>query len=259
MKKSLATVSTLAVTAALVAGLTGCVTVNVQKPGNDNDNANTEQSANSANAENSEASANSNAGKDSNASANANKNSNANTAPSGNSNTSKPSDDFSTSFSSAYPAPKDATQKVGNSKTGYIMVPEDWMDRTTQDIDEHKLDATAATYVVDPTTEFTSGVLMHFAFSSSILMETYNTDFASKAKEIIAKYDKDTDNYSNCERHNYTLNGKNASVIKYDTADGVDVYFVTLDTGEHSCTMFTVYALPSQAEHIVGYLNTWGE
>ena len=227
--------------AALVAGLSGCITVTIQDK-----NANTNEPSASSNANNE--SANKNADKDNdvkdvhkNESSTSNSNSNDN-------------------WGRGDAEPVESTNKVGSAKVGYIQVPTDWKDRTTQDFDERARDASGVVYVVDPTPEFTSATLSHFAFASSIKMETYPTGFSSKLTEISDKFEEDTDNYSDPTWKSVKVAGHNAAKVTTEMLnDGVNVsvYAIDKDDTGSSCVILTGFSTPSNTKAIEGYMESW--
>ena len=148
------------------------------------------------------------------------------------------------------------SQRFGNAKTGYVSVPSDWMDFTSK-LDSNMVDSTAATYIVDPTTEFTSAVEAHWAYSSSIKLETYNCKYTDKADELLYKYKGETDNYTTPSIEKMTFNGKNASVVACSSADNVDITNIAIEKDAGSCILITAWSTRSNTEAIIGYVATW--
>lgn len=247
MKVQLKALGIAVASAALVAGLSGCITINVQDSSNKNAN---EPAANASNA------ANDNAGTDNAATNESGKNENI--SGTANSNTTNINDNSNWGRGDAEPI--DSDQKVGSAKVGYIYVPADWIDRTSKDFSEREVDATGVVYVVDPTTEFTSATLSHFAFASSIKMEVYNTGFATKLTEIMDKFKADPDHYSAPVWTQAKIAGHDAAKITTTmTDDGVNVtvYSIDANDGAKSCVILTGFSTPSNIDAVEGYMESW--
>ena len=149
-----------------------------------------------------------------------------------------------------------ASQRFGNAKTGYVSVPSDWKDFTSK-LDARTVEASAMTYLVDPTTEFTSAVESHWSYSSSIKLETYPCKYTEKADELLYKYRGETSNYKNPEIQKMTFNGKNASVLKCSSADNVDIANIAIEKDANSCILITTNSTSSTDEAVLSYAATW--
>ena len=112
------------------------------------------------------------------------------------------------------------------------MVPVDWVDRTDQDSQPEQIDASAVTYVVDPTTEYTSAALSHYAYSSSIQLEAFPTSYTDKADEYLYNYRGDTENYSDVTIEKDKFSGHDASVVSCKSIDGVTVTHIVFDKND---------------------------
>ena len=148
------------------------------------------------------------------------------------------------------------SQRFGNAKSGYVSVPSDWKDFTSK-LDSRVVEASAMTYLVDPTTEFTSGVEMHWAYSSSITLETYPCKYTDKADELLYKYRGETDNYTTPDIQKTTFNGKNASIVACSSADGVDITNIAIEKDANTCVLITAWGTPSTDEAVLSYVATW--
>ena len=239
MKKKLAGIGAIAASAMLIASLSGCVNVTVKK--NDNENSNTTE-----NVEKNTNTSNKNSNSSSNTNANSNGSSNKNSNTSSNGNEGRGDSE-----------PLSGT-KAGNSKVGYVSMPSDWKDRSS-DVDERIRDSKATVLVVDPTTEFTSGVLSHFAFSASVQLEAFPTSYESRADEILYDLRGKTDDYANVEIKKDKFNGHDASVITCESADGIDVKYVVFDKdgSGKSCITAMAYSTPSTAKTVNEVLASW--
>lgn len=246
MKKLPLILATGAASALLAMGLSGCITFNTTAPANNTNTANTETSSNSANANNENNANNANTN-----TANDNKNV-ANT-----SNTSNTSSNTSSSGKAAL----GATQKFGSAKTGYIKVPEDWKDRTKDDFSSQQIDSSAITYVVDPTTEYTSAALAHYAFASSIKLETFPCKYTEKADEYYHDYQAKSDDYSDLNIEKDQFSGRSASVVSCESIDGVKITHIVFDKQSTApgCIAITATATPSNNDAILSYVSTWSE
>ncbi len=162
----------------------------------------------------------------------------------------------SASSTSAGEADLGKSQRFGNAKVGYVSVPSDWKDFTDK-LDSRMVDSTAAVYIVDPTTEFTSGVEMHFAYSSSITLETFPCKYTEKADELLYKYRGETDNYTDPTIEKTTFNGKNASILGCSSADNVDITNIVIEKDANSCVLITAWATRSNDEAVLSYVATW--
>ena len=161
-----------------------------------------------------------------------------------------------TSSSSASPANLGQSQRFGSAKTGYVSVPSDWKDFTSK-LDSRVVEASAMTYLVDPTTEFTSGVESHWAYSSSITLETFPCKYTDKADELLYKYRGETDNYTTPDIQKTTFNGKNASVVACSSADNVDITNIAIEKDANSCVLITAWGTRSTDEAVLSYVATW--
>ena len=161
-----------------------------------------------------------------------------------------------TSSSSASPANLGQSQRFGSAKTGYVSVPSDWKDFTST-LDSRVVAATAMTYLVDPTTEFTSSVESHWAYSSSITLETFPCKYTDKADELLYKYRGETDNYTTPDIQKTTFNGKNASIVACSSADNVDITNIAIEKDANSCVLITAWGTRSTDEAVLSYLATW--
>ena len=161
-----------------------------------------------------------------------------------------------TSSSSASPANLGQSQRFGSAKTGYVSVPSDWKDFTSK-LDSRVVEASAMTYLVDPTTEFTSSVESHWAYSSSITLETFPCTYTDKADELLYKYRGETDNYTTPDIQKTTFNGKNASVVACSSADNVDITNIAIEKDANSCVLITAWGTRSTDEAVLSYVATW--
>ena len=161
-----------------------------------------------------------------------------------------------TSSSSASPANLGQSQRLGSAKTGYVSVPSDWKDFTSK-LDSRVVEASAMTYLVDPTTEFTSSVESHWAYSSSITLETFPCKYTDKADELLYKYRGETDNYTTPDIQKTTFNGKNASVVACGSADNVDITNIAIEKDANSCVLITAWGTRSTDEAVLSYVATW--
>ena len=161
-----------------------------------------------------------------------------------------------TSSSSASPANLGQSQRLGSAKTGYVSVPSDWKDFTSK-LDSRVVEASAMTYLVDPTTEFTSSVESHWAYSSSITLETFPCKYTDKADELLYKYRGETDNYTTPDIQKTTFNGKNASVVACSSADNVDITNIAIEKDANSCVLITAWGTRSTDEAVLSYVATW--
>ena len=161
-----------------------------------------------------------------------------------------------TSSSSASPANLGQSQRFGSAKTGYVSVPSDWKDFTSK-LDSRVVEASAMTYLVDPTTEFTSSVESHWAYSSSITLETFPCKYTDKADELLYKYRGETDNYTTPDIQKTTFNGKNASIVACSSADNVDITNIAIEKDANSCVLITAWGTRSTDEAVLSYLATW--
>ena len=161
-----------------------------------------------------------------------------------------------TSSSSASPANLGQSQRFGSAKTGYVSVPSDWKDFTSK-LDSRVVEASAMTYLVDPTTEFTSSVESHWAYSSSITLETFPCKYTDKADELLYKYRGETDNYTTPDIQKTTFNGKNASVVACSSADNVDITNIAIEKDANSCVLITAWGTRSTDEAVLSYVATW--
>ena len=225
--------------ALLAAALAGCVTVNVTK-------------SESASSESASA-----------ASSTATKTTTSTTSTTGKSDSSTTATSSTSASSSsdwgrgdAEPVDLTKSQRFGNAKVGYVSVPSDWKDYTSK-LDSRMVDDYATTYVVDPTTEFTSSVEAHFAFSSSIKLETYPCKYTEKADELLYKYRGETDNYTTPTIEKTTFNGKNASILGCSSADNVDITNIVIEKSSNSCILITAWATRSNDEAVLSYVSTW--
>lgn len=250
MKRITLVLSAVAASMLLVAGLTGCAASNAPASSNP---SNTSSSAAASASEN--ASSASNTSSASSASVASAKDT---------SNTSSASNASSASTGSSFEGRGNAeptydSKKVGRSKTGYVLVPVDWIDRTDQDFKPQQIDASAVTYVVDPTTEYTSAALSHFAYSSSIQLETFPTSYTDKADEYLYDYRGDTENYSDVTIEKDKFSGHDASVVSCKSIDGVNVTHIVFDKNDdgHSCVAITVYGTQSTNDAVLSYVATW--
>ena len=226
-----------ALAGALVAGLAGCVTVNVNASSGSSGSSTTTSAAASASA----ASASSTIGKD------------ASSAAASSAAASSTSGDWGRGNA----APTDPnSQCFGSDKTGYVWVPSDWKDFTSK-LDPRVVEASAMTYVVDPTTEFTSAVVAHFAYSSSITLEAFPCKYTEKADELLYQYRGETDNYTAPSIEKTTFNGKNASVLKCTSADNVNITNIAIERDANTCILITAWGTPSTEEAVLSYVNTW--
>ena len=119
------------------------------------------------------------------------------------------------------------------------------------------VDSTDATYIVDPTTEFTSAVEAHFAYSSSITLETFPCKYTDKADELLYKYRGETDNYLTPSIEKITFNGMNASILGVTSADNVDITNIVIEKDANSCILITAWGTRSTDEAVLGYVSTW--
>ena len=161
-----------------------------------------------------------------------------------------------TSSSSASPANLGQSQRFGSAKTGYVSVPSDWKDFTSK-LDSRVVEASAMTYLVDPTTEFTSSVESHWAYSSSITLETFPCKYTDKADELLYKYRGETDNYTAPDIQKTTFNGKNASIVACSSADNVDITNIAIEKDANSCVLITAWGTRSTDEAVLSYVATW--
>ena len=161
-----------------------------------------------------------------------------------------------TGSSSASPANLGQSQRFGSAKTGYVSVPSDWKDFTSK-LDSRVVEASAMTYLVDPTTEFTSSVVSHWAYSSSITLETFPCKYTDKADELLYKYRGETDNYTTPDIQKTTFNGKNASVVACSSADNVDITNIAIEKDANSCVLITAWGTRSTDEAVLSYVATW--
>lgn len=161
-----------------------------------------------------------------------------------------------TSSSSASPANLGQSQRFGSAKTGYVSVPSDWKDFTSK-LDSRVVEASAMTYLVDPTTEFTSSVESHWAYSSSITLETFPCKYTDKADELLYKYRGETDNYTTPDIQKTTFNGKNASIVACSSADNVDITNIAIEKDANSCVLITAWGTRSTDEAVLSYVATW--
>ena len=161
-----------------------------------------------------------------------------------------------TGSSSASPANLGQSQRFGSAKTGYVSVPSDWKDFTSK-LDSRVVEASAMTYLVDPTTEFTSSVESHWAYSSSITLETFPCKYTDKADELLYKYRGETDNYTTPDIQKTTFNGKNASVVACSSADNVDITNIAIEKDANSCVLITAWGTRSTDEAVLSYVATW--
>lgn len=161
-----------------------------------------------------------------------------------------------TSSSSASPANLGQSQRFGSAKTGYVSVPSDWKDFTSK-LDSRVAEASAMTYLVDPTTEFTSSVESHWAYSSSITLETFPCKYTDKADELLYKYRGETDNYTTPDIQKTTFNGKNASIVACSSADNVDITNIAIEKDANSCILITAWGTRSTDEAVLSYVATW--
>ena len=229
MKRIALILSAAVVSMLLVVGLTGCIA------------ANTSASLNSSNTSSSTAAATSD-----NAS-NASSASDASTKDTSNASNISTSSDFEGRGNAE---PTYDSKKVGRSKTGYVLVPVDWVDRTDQDSQPEQIDASAVTYVVDPTTEYTSAAIQHEAFPTS---------YTDKADEYLYNYRGDTENYSDVTIEKDKFSGHDASVVSCKSIDGVTVTHIVFDKNDdgRSCVAITVYGTQSTNDVILSYVATW--
>lgn len=161
-----------------------------------------------------------------------------------------------TSSSSASPANLGQSQRFGSAKTGYVSVPSDWKEFTSK-LDSRVVEASAMTYLVDPTTEFTSSVESHWAYSSSITLETFPCKYTDKADELLYKYRGETDNYTTPDIQKTTFNGKNASIVACSSADNVDITNIAIEKDANSCVLITAWGTRSTDEAVLSYVATW--
>ena len=238
MKRIALILSAAVVSMLLVAGLTGCIA------------AHTSASSNSSNTSSSTAAATSD-----NASS-ASSASDESTKDTSNASSASTNSDFEGRGNAE---PTYDSKKVGRSKTGYVLVPVDWIDRTDQDFRPQQVDASAVTYVVDPTTEYTSAALSHFAYSSSIQLETFPTSYTDKADEYLYNYRGDTENYSDVTIEKDKFSGHDASVVSCKSIDGVNVTHIVFDKNDdgRSCVAITVNGTQSTNDAILSYVATW--
>ena len=113
--------------------------------------------------------------------------------------------------------------------------------------------------MVDPTTEYTSAALSHFAYSSSIQLETFPTSYTDKADEYLYDYRGDTENYSDVTIEKDKFSGHDASVVSCESIDGVKVTHIVFDKNDdgHSCVAITTYGTQSNNDAILSYVATW--
>ncbi|MBR3182018.1 MAG: hypothetical protein IKF56_05205 [Eggerthellaceae bacterium] len=148
------------------------------------------------------------------------------------------------------------SQRFGRASTGYVSVPSDWKDFTDK-LDPRMVDSTDATYIVDPTTEFTSAVESHFAYSSSITLEVFPCKYTDKADELLYKYRGETDNYMTPSIEKITFNGKDASILGVTSADNVDITNIVIERDANTCILITAWGTRSTDEAVLGYVSTW--
>ena len=241
MNKKLAGIGIVTASALVVASLSGCINVTIQNKSNENENK-TENVEKNTNTEEK----------------------NTNTPANNETNANKPSNTESNANSNANEGQGDsnplADKQVGSKKVGYVTVPSDWKDRTS-DVDERIRDSNATVLVVDPTTEFTSGVLSHFAFSASVQLETFPTSYENRADEILYDLRAKTDDYANVEIKKDKFNGHDASVITCESADGIDVKYIIFDKdgSGNACIVAMAYSTPSTAPTVNKVLASWSE
>ena len=245
MRNAIKIVAVAAVSAMLAVGIVGC-------GGNNTSSSSTNSNSSvSASASSDSASASSSAASNSNTSASKSSASNA-----ANSNASASSSTASNSNEGRGDAEPVNGNRMGSQKVGYVTVPSDWKDFTDK-LDSRTVDSTGAVYLVDPTTEFTSGVESHFAYSSSIKLETYPTKYTDIADETLYKFRGETDNYADVNIEKTTLNGKDASLVTCSSADGVDIGVIVVEKDANSCVKITVWGTPSNYNANMGYAKTW--
>ena len=223
----------------LVTGLAGCINVTVTAPA----------SSSSASGSDSSAAASSSASASTSTSASAS----ASKSTSASASTSSTSNSGDSGRGNAEPA---GSQRYGKPSTGYVSVPSDWKDYTSK-LDPRAVEASDATYLVDPTTEFTSAVEAHFAFSSSIKLETFPCKYTDKADELLYDYRGRTDDYTTPSIEKTTFNGHNASIVACSSADNVDITNIAIEKDANTCVLITAWGTRSTDEAVLSYVATW--
>lgn len=244
MKNAIKIAAVAAVSAVLAIGVVGCSGGSSTPSSSSNTNSSSVSASSSSDSTN--ASSNSAANSNASSKSSASNTSASNTSSSAASNTNE-------GRGNAEPV---SGNRMGSPKVGYVTVPSDWKDFTDK-LDSRIVDSTGAVYLVDPTTEFTSGVESHFAYSSSIQLETYPTKYTDIADETLYKFRGETDNYSDVNIEKTTFAGKDASLVTCSSADGVNIGVVVVEKDTNSCVKITVWGTPSNYNANMGYAKTW--
>lgn len=157
-------------------------------------------------------------------------------------------------------ASSDQMQTIGNKKVGFMQVPKSWTDRIS-DIDPRLAESYEMVYYADPSSEYTSYVQQHFAFSKAVQMSVRNTSYKEIADNVINSFKSDSA-YGETTYGETTINGRNAIVVTSSAPDDNQLLctiVIDRDGDEHCAVSLTLNcgASEQQAAEVLAYASTW--
>lgn len=172
------------------------------------------------------------------------------------------SDTTDTTSSQSAPAQQTRMQTFGSPKVGYVQVPESWVDRTAEDVDEHNQDDYGMMLIVNPDTEYVSAVQEHYAFGQAIQMTVQPTSYKEIAASILESYQANPDLFGQADQVETTIGGRDAIFIATSVPDDnlqIGTFVIDRDGNDMVAVALALNcgASDAQADEVLSYASTW--